>query len=60
MFGKTDLDDFLSNLKPTEDGEENRVEVEMLQNVLDLSEKKVRECMVPRTGDYCCRYTFFY
>ena len=49
VFGKTDLDDFLSNLKPTEDGEENRVEVEMLQNVLDLSEKKVRECMVPRT-----------
>ena len=49
VFGKTDLDDFLSNLKSTEDGEEKRVEVEMLQNVLDLSEKKVRECMVPRT-----------
>tara|TARA_B100001758_G_C18388234_1_gene601388 strand:- start:664 stop:1914 length:1251 start_codon:yes stop_codon:yes gene_type:complete len=49
VFGKTDLDDFLSKLKQTEEGEENRVEVEMLQNVLDLSEKKVRECMVPRT-----------
>ena len=34
VFGKTDLDDFLSKLKPTEEGEENRVEVEMLQNVL--------------------------
>ena len=40
LFGKTNLDDFLSNLKPTEDGEENRVEVEMLPNVLDLSEKE--------------------
>ena len=49
VFGKTDLDDFLSNAKSIEEGEDNRVEVEMLQNVLDLSEKKVRECMVPRT-----------
>ena len=50
IFGKTDLDEFLSNIKSTEQEEDARVEVEMLQNVLDLSEKKVRECMVPRTG----------
>ena len=49
VFGKTDLDDFLSNAKSTEGLEDTRVEVEMLQNALDLSEKKVRECMVPRT-----------
>ncbi|MDC0249715.1 hemolysin family protein, partial [Flavobacteriales bacterium] len=49
VFGKTDLDDFLSNAKSTEGLEETRVEVEMLQNALDLSDKKVRECMVPRT-----------
>ena len=49
VFGKTDLDDFLSNAKSTEGEVDARVEVEMLQNALDLSEKKVRECMVPRT-----------
>ena len=49
VFGKTDLDDFLSNVRPAKGEEDNRVEVEMLQNVLDLSEKRVRECMIPRT-----------
>ena len=49
VFGKTDLDDFLSNVRPSEDIEDARVEVEMLQNALDLSEKRVRECMIPRT-----------
>lgn len=48
-FGKTDLDDFLSKARSVGGEQENRVEVEMLQNALDLSEKKVRECMVPRT-----------
>ena len=49
VFGKTDLDDFLSNARSVEGNEDTRVEVEMLQNVLDLSEKRVRECMIPRT-----------
>jgi len=49
VFGKTDLNDFLSNVKSAEGLEDARVEVEMLQNALDLSDKKVRECMVPRT-----------
>ncbi len=49
VFGKTDLDDFLSNVKSAEGVEDTRVEVEMLQNALDLTDKKVRECMVPRT-----------
>ncbi len=49
VFGKNDLDDFLSNVKSAEGIEETRVEVEMLQNALDLTDKKVRECMVPRT-----------
>lgn len=49
VFGKTDLDDFLSNVKSAEGIEDTRVEVEMLQNALDLTDKKVRECMVPRT-----------
>ena len=49
VFGKTELDDFLSNARSAEGTEKNRVEVEMLQNALDLSEKRVRECMIPRT-----------
>jgi CBS domain containing-hemolysin-like protein len=49
VFGKTDLNDFLSNVKSAEGLEDTRVEVEMLQNALDLSDKKVRECMIPRT-----------
>jgi len=49
VFGKTDLDEYLSNVKSADGDEESRVEVEMLQNVLDLTDKKLRECMIPRT-----------
>ena len=49
VFGKTDLDEYLNNVKSAEGIEDNRVEVEMLQNALDLTDKKVRECMIPRT-----------
>tara|TARA_B100000900_G_scaffold122972_1_gene103714 strand:- start:17496 stop:18749 length:1254 start_codon:yes stop_codon:yes gene_type:complete len=49
VFGKNDLDDLLSNVKSVDGNHEHRIEVEMLQNALDLSEKRVRECMVPRT-----------
>ena len=49
VFGRTDLDEYLSNLKPSNNEEDKRVEVEMLQNALDLSEKKLRDCMIPRT-----------
>ena len=49
VFGKTDLDEYLSNVKSGEGEEDSRVEVEMLQNVLDLTDKKLRECMIPRT-----------
>ena len=48
VFGKTDLDEYLSNVKSAEGVEDSRVEVEMLQNVLDLTGKKLRECMIPR------------
>ena len=49
VFGKIDLDEYLNNVKSAEGDEENRVEVEMLKNVLDLTDKKLRECMIPRT-----------
>ena len=39
----------MSNVRSPEGLEDTRVEVEMLQNALELSEKRVRECMIPRT-----------
>ena len=33
-------------ISPAEGAEDTRVEVEMLQNALDLTDKKVRECMI--------------
>ena len=45
-FKKVDLEDYLkSSIK----SEQEDVEVQMLQNALDFSNVKVRECMVPRT-----------
>ena len=48
FFGRIDLDEYLSSLK-TNQHVEDVVEVEMLQNALELSNKKLRECMMPRT-----------
>lgn len=49
FFNKTDLDDYLDHINSNNTQESSSVEVEMLQNTLDLSAKKVRECMIPRT-----------
>lgn len=49
VFGKVDLDEYLNNLISTSKEDDTRVEVEMLQNALELSNKKIRECMIPRT-----------
>jgi len=49
FFNKTDLDDYLDHINSNNKQDSASVEVEMLQNTLDLSEKKVRECMIPRT-----------
>ena len=49
FFNKTDLDDYLDHINSNNTEDSASVEVEMLQNTLDLSEKKVRECMIPRT-----------
>ena len=49
VFGTLDLDEYLANRQSNNHQEEGRIEVEMLQNALDLSNKKLRECMIPRT-----------
>ena len=50
LFSKIDLDEYLESLTQyTNSNSGNNTEVEMLQNALELSNIKVRECMVPRT-----------
>jgi len=48
-FSKIDLDEYLENITIDNENEDASSEVEMLQNALELSNIKVRECMVPRT-----------
>ena len=49
VFSKVDLDEYFDSLSHNIDRESNsKTEVEMLQNALDLSNTKVKECMVPR------------
>ena len=49
VFGKPDLDEYLNKIKSVEGIKDSGIEVEMLQNVLELTDKKLRECMIPRT-----------
>ena len=48
IFSTVDLDEYLENLSQKNEGDPSP-EVEMLQNAIELSNTKVRECMVPRT-----------
>ncbi len=48
FFKKTDLEGYLSHINNNENFS-NNTEVEMVQNTLQLSTKKLRECMIPRT-----------
>jgi len=50
VFGKVDLDHFLTTVKPeqTPDGEETG-DLKIFKNALEFSGLKVRECMIPRT-----------
>ena len=49
FFNKTDLDEYLTHINKNNEEDSTSAEVEMLQNTLQLSSKKVRECMIPRT-----------
>jgi len=50
VFGKVDLDHFLTDVKPEQitDGEEI-ADLKIFRNALEFSGLKVRECMIPRT-----------
>lgn len=50
IFGKVDLDNFLSELHSADnDSEEMELDVKIFQNALDFSSVKLRECIIPRT-----------
>ena len=49
IFGKVDLEEYLKQFSNPTEGEDMDMEVQILQNALDFSNVKVRECMVPRT-----------
>jgi len=50
VFGKVDLDHFLTDVKPEQitNGEETE-DLKIFRNALEFSGLKVRECMIPRT-----------
>ncbi len=48
-FGHVDLDHFLDGYEPAEEAQENITsEIQMIQNVIDFKNLKVRDCMIPR------------
>ncbi len=50
IFGKVDLEYFINDLNERIDEEEHLGnEIQILQNALDFSSVKARECMIPRT-----------
>jgi CBS domain containing-hemolysin-like protein len=49
VFKKVDIEEYLDNYSKSKDSEELDMEVQIMQNALDFSKVKVRECMIPRT-----------
>lgn len=49
VFGKVDLDHFLTTLHPEQNTSEETGDLKIFQNALEFSGLKVRDCMIPRT-----------
>ena len=47
-FSKVDLEHYVQQLKANENDDNTELNNEIFENVLSLSEKKIRECLVPR------------
>lgn len=48
MFGKIDLEQFMQQSASHEEEDSNEINKELFENALSLSEKKLRECLIPR------------
>ena len=48
LFKKEDLGNYIQQLKMNEEEDSNEVNNEIFENVLALSEKRIRECLIPR------------
>lgn len=48
LFKKEDLGHYIQQLKMNEEETSNEVNNEIFENVLSLSEKRIRECLIPR------------
>ena len=48
LFKKEDLGHYIQQLKMNDEVDENEVNNEIFENVLSLSEKRIRECLIPR------------
>jgi CBS domain containing-hemolysin-like protein len=49
VFKKVDIEEYLNNYSKDKHPEDVDVEVQIMQNALDFSKVRVRECMIPRT-----------
>jgi CBS domain containing-hemolysin-like protein len=49
VFKKVDIEEYLNNYSKNKDSQEVDMEVQIMQNALDFSKVKARECMIPRT-----------
>lgn len=47
-LGKVDLDNYIEINNPEEEDEQSSTEVKILQNALDFSDIKLRDCLLPR------------
>ena len=48
LFSKIDLEHYIQQLKMGDIDESNELNNEIFENVLSLSEKRIRECLIPR------------
>ena len=48
MFNKIDLEHFIQQIKNHDEEDASEINKELFENALSLSEKKIRECLIPR------------